>query len=170
MHYWIISYVYVPSLLLTPNTGYYTPKSLWYSSNGLILMQKVLVWERICEQCPVCLLCVGECWACKVRCAKLEGGVDSNWWVCAGVRKTILAQKIYCADPNPKPDSKCGSQVCKGLGNRAVWSIQKYDLTTNIEIFLLNQLLTCRIGSSIFAAVSQLKVISKTWDSLPDTP
>ena len=51
---------------------------------------------------------------------KTRGGVDLNGWVYAGVREAILAQEIYCANPNPKPNSQSGSQIFKGLETQSL--------------------------------------------------
>ena len=112
----------------------------------------------------------GVCCARKARCAKLVGGMDSNGWVCAGVRETILALNIYYSKPNTKPNSQSGSQVCKGLGNQALGSIGEYDLATLIVICPLTQPLKWRIGSSTFAVMSGLKVAITTWPPLPSIP
>ena len=50
---------------------------------------------------------------------KIEGGVDSNGWVRAGVRDEISVQNIYCSKTNTKPDTHYGSQVCNGIGYQA---------------------------------------------------
>ena len=43
-------------------------------------------------------------------------------------------------------------------------------ITDKILIWMLTQILTCKIGSSVFVAMSWLKVASKTCASLPRTP
>ena len=60
-------------------------------------------------------------------------------------RKTILAQEIYCAKPNTKPDSHYGSWVHKGLGIQAPRIIKEYNLATAISIWPLIQPLTCKM-------------------------
>ena len=72
------------------------------------------------------------CCAREARCANLVGGVDSNWWVCAGLRKMILAWDLYCANPNPDPDYQSVSWFRKGLGTRASRSTREYNLVTAI--------------------------------------
>ena len=109
----------------------------------------------------------GRCYAHKAHCAKLAGGLDSNGWVFAGSRETILAREIYCAKPNLEPESQSGSWVCKGLGTQSPRSIREYDLANVIAIRSLTQPLTREMSSSILAAMIQLKVASTTWSSLP---
>ena len=109
---------------------------------------------------------VGGCCTCEARCTKLVGGVDSDEWGCAGVCKNILVQEIYSAKPNADPKSQYRSQVHNGLGTQAPQSIQYYDLASVILIWPLTQPLTCEMGSSVFVAVSRLKVSSTTWSSL----
>ena len=84
--------------------------------------------------------------------------------------KTILLKNVYCAKSNPEPDSQSGSRVHKGLETRALCSIWECTLVTAIAIWTLTQPLTCKIGSSIFAAMSRLKVASTTCASLPIIP
>ena len=87
--------------------------------------------------------------------------------VCAGVRKTILAQEVYCTKPNTKPVSPSGYWFRKGIGTQYLWSIWEYDLATAITIWQLTQTLMCEMGSSIFVDMSRLKVASTTWAYLP---
>ena len=58
----------------------------------------------------------------------------------------ILAQDVYCANPNPKPKSQSGSWVHKILGTQNLRSTLEYDLATTIVIRSLTQLLTCEMG------------------------
>ena len=76
------------------------------------------------------------------------------------MRETILAQDIYCSKPNPKPDSQSGSWLRKVLGTQALQCIREYNPTTVIATRPLTQPFTCKIGSSIFVAMSLLKVAS----------
>ena len=101
----------------------------------------------------------GRC-ACEAHCAKLLGGVYSNGWGCSDRRETILAQDIYCSKPNPKSDSQSGSWLRKVLGTQALQCIREYNPTTVIATRPLTQPFTCKIGSSIFVAMSLLKVAS----------
>ena len=130
MRYCIIIYFCVPcfcfhskSLLFTPNPGHYTPKSLCSSPNGLLFTSKSSSGNVPMSAVPYIHCGVGGCCARKEHCAKLEGGVDSNGWVCIDVCIHILARDIECAKPSPEPDSQYGSWVCEGLGTRAPWSI-----------------------------------------------
>ena len=100
-------------------------------------------------------------------CAKLGRGLDSNGWVRAGVLDAILVWDIYCAKQNPEPDTQSGSRVHKGLVDQAPQSTQEYNLDTEIEKWPLTQTLTYKMGSSTFAAMSQLKVTSTTSAFLP---
>ena len=130
MRYWVISYVCVPcfcfrskSLVFTPNTGHYTPKSPCSSPNGLFFIPKS---SYGCVPMIAFQPDHHGAWGCcthEARCAKLVGGVDSNGRGCAGVRETILTQEIYCTNPNTKPDYQYGSWVCKGLGTQYTQSI-----------------------------------------------
>ena len=88
--------------------------------------------------------------------------MDLNRWVYIGVRGAILAQNIYCANHNPDPGAHSGSRVRRGLGDWYPRSTLEYDLTTKIVIRTLTQPMTCKMGSSIFAAMGQLKVTSTT--------
>ena len=86
------------------------------------------------------------------------------------MRDAILAQNIYCTNPNPDPDAHSGSQVRNELGARSPWSSLEYNLVAVIAIRMLTQPMTCEMGSSIFVAMSQLKVASTTSASLPTIP
>ena len=112
----------------------------------------------------------GLCYAREVSCMNLSGGIDSNGWFCTGVRKTILARNIYSLKTNPKPYSHSRYWVCMRLGNWDPRSTREYDIATAIVIWPITQPLTCKMGSSVFVAVSQLKVVSMTWASLTIIP
>ena len=101
---------------------------------------------------------------------KLEVCLDLNEWVRVCVRDEILAQNNYCYKPNPKYDSHSSSRVWNGIGYQAVWSTLEYDLATTIAIRLLTQPVMCEMGSSIFFAMTQLKVASTTSASLTIIP
>ena len=112
----IIRYVCFPCfyfrskyLVFTPNPGHYTPKSLCFSLNGLVLHQ---ILPRLS------VVRGGGCCTCESRCAKLVLGVDSNGCISAGVYETILEKEVYCNNPNPGPNSQFGSWVRKGLENQ----------------------------------------------------
>ena len=72
---------------------------------------------------------------------------------CAGVRNVILARDISCVNPITNPEAHSGSRVYKGLGIQDPQSTLEYDLATVIAIRTLLQPLTCKMGSSIFAAI-----------------
>ena len=59
---------------------------------------------------------------------------------------------------------------CSGLGRRAPGIIWGYHHTTAIVIWPLTQPLTCKMGSSIFAAMSRLKSVSTTRVYFPSMP
>ena len=149
MHYWIIIYACCPcfrfpprSLLFTSNPGHYTPNSSCSSTNSLNFTLDFLSGYVPVSAIPPIRLGGGGGCARKARCANMVGGVDSNEWVCLGVRETILAQDIYCEKFNPKLDSQYSSLVYKGLGTQSPWSIQEFNLTTAITIRPLIQPLT----------------------------
>ena len=58
------------------------------------------------------------------------------------MRDAILAWNIYCANPNPEPDTHSGSQVQKEIGYQAPQSTPKYDLVTLITTSPLTQTVT----------------------------
>ena len=104
------------------------------------------------------------------RGAKIGWGVDLNEWVCAGMRDAILAQNIYGAKPNPKPDNQSGHQFRKRLG---YWSPQRnreYNPTTAIATRPLIQTLMSKMVLSIFVAMTRLKVENITSDPLTIIP
>ena len=100
----------------------------------------------------------------------LEGGVDSNGWVCAVVCDAILARNIYCAKPNNGPNSHYCSRVHKGLRDWSLHINLEYDLTTAISIRPFTHTVTCEMGSSIFSAMIWIKVDSSTNVSLTIIP
>ena len=112
---------YLLQIPIITRQSLYTPLKKWPA-----FYAKVLVWVRTYERCPIRPLW-GGFWAWSAL-NKTSGGVDYNGWGCAGVHD--------CAKPNPKPKSQYVSQVRKGLGTRATWSIWEYDLTTAIAIRL----------------------------------
>ena len=89
-----------------------------------------------------------------------------NW----GVRTKLLCRKKICAKSKPDPKSQYISWSCRGLGRRALWIMQDYNITDSIEIPLLTQPCTYEMVSSSFSAKSQLKVMSKTRASLTIMP
>ena len=101
---------------------------------------------------------------------KLEVWMDSNGWVHACVRNAILAQNNYWAKPNPKTDSHSSSRVHSGIGTQAPQSNLIYYLATEMLTGLLTQPVNCEIGSSIFPAMTQLKVAGTISASFPIIP
>ena len=84
---------------------------------------------------------------------KLVGGMDSNGWGCAGVRKNILTREFYWATIIPKPEYQYGSWVRKVLGNQSARIIWEYNLATPITIRPLTQPFTWKMDSSVLEAV-----------------
>ena len=82
----------------------------------------------------------------------------------------LFRRAVYCANPTPEPDSQSGSMSRRGLGRRASLIMREYDLATAIAIRPITQPCTCEMGSSIFAAMSQLKFASTTRASFPSMP
>ena len=145
------------SLIFTPNTGHYMPISTYSSPNGLLYTPNLLSGFVPVSAVPSVQRGKGLCCARKVRYAKLGQGVDLNGWVWGGVHNTILARDINCAKPNPEADAQSGYWVCKELDTRAVQSTWEYDLATTFAIRVLNQPLTCQMGSSTFTLMIWLK-------------
>ena len=175
--YWILSYVCCPYfrflykfLLFMPIPGHYTPMFPCSYPNRIIFTLHFLSGFALVGSIQSIRLWEGLCHSHFSRCANLAAGVNSNGWFCTGVRKTILAQNFYCDHPNTDTNSQSGSQVHKWLGNWDLWITWECDLVTAIAIHLLNQPLIWKMGSSIFAAISQLKVTSNTWYFLPIIP
>ena len=144
------------------------PMSPYSSPNGLLFNLKYL--SGYINMSAVPSISRGGGVVLRARSAKPVGGVDSNGWGCAGVWESILAQEIYFFKTYPKPYAQSGSWVFKGLGTWAPRSIWEYDLVTVFTIRPLIQPLTWEMGSSIFMAMSQLKVGSTTWASLSIIP
>ena len=65
---------------------------------------------------------------------------------------------IYCANTILKPDSRFGSLSHRKLGRGSPLIIHQYYLMTAIAIQPITQPCTCKMGSSIFSAVSRLKL------------
>ena len=150
------------SFLFMPNPGINTPMSPCSLPNGLLFTPILSYGSVPLSAVPSVHRLVGD--------AKQEGGVDFNGWVRAGVRDAVFLRNIYFAKPNPEPNAHSGSRVWKGLGDRALRKTLEYDLANNILIRPLTQPVTCEIGSSIFAAMSRLKVVITTSVSLPIIP
>ena len=151
-----------------PNNGHYMLKYQWYSPNGMLFTPKYSS-----GYIPMSNILSVRCGGCCIRdahCEKLVGGVDLNGWGCAGVHETILAWEIYCSKTNTKPTYQYGYRVRKVFGTwdpRIIW---EYNFATAIVIGLLTQPKICKMGSSIFVAMSRLKVASINWASLPIIP
>ena len=113
-------------------------------------------------------VCHGEevCWACEEHCENLVGGMDLMCQLAQVCTKQSWQKNIYCANPNPDTDSQCGYRFLKELRSWYTCSILEYDLTTTIATRISTQPLIWKMGSSIFVAMSQLKVVSMTWDPL----
>ena len=71
---------------------------------------------------------------------------------------------------NTEPDAQSGSWIRKGLDTWNLWSTLEYNTETVIAIWTLTQPLTCKMGSYIFADMSQIKVASMNWASLNIIP
>ena len=82
----------------------------------------------------------------------------------------LLWREIYCAKPRPNAGSQSGFRSRRGLGIQAPRILCEYDLATKIAIQPLIHTLTCKIGSSIFAAMCRLKTKSTTRAYLPSMP
>ena len=96
--------------------------------------------------------------------------MDSNGWVCVCVRDAILDRNNYCTKPNPKSNSHSGSWVHNVLGAQSLQITLKYDLVNKILTGPLTQPVVWEMGSSIFAAMTKLKVATATSASLPIIP
>ena len=64
---------------------------------------EIPVWKRTCERRPVCPSWWVGGVAHKFCCAKIGGGVYSNGWVCAGLRKLFWREKFIALIPMPNP-------------------------------------------------------------------
>ena len=144
------------SLLFTPNPGLYMPMYPCSPPNGL--MFTTILSYGLVTLSAITSVCRG-----------VGGRKTRGLYILmvADVCDAILAQYIYCAKLNPDSYTQLGSQVYMRLGARAVQRTWEYDLVTVIEIRPLTQPLTCEMSSSIFSAMSQLKVAITTSASLP---
>ena len=79
----------------------------------------------------------------------------------------LFWRTIYCANPRPNARYQSRSRSCRGLGSWAPRGMHEYDLTTAITICMLNKPHTCKMVSSIFSAMSQLKFAGTIRASLP---
>ena len=77
---------------------------------------------------------------------------------------------IYCANPKPKPNSRSVSLSRRGIGRRSPWVIWDYYLATATSILPLIHPRTCKMGSSIFAAMIWLKLGRKDRASFLSVP
>ena len=85
----------------------------------------------------------------------------------AGFRVKFFSCAILFDNLRPFARSQFGSQYHRGMGSSRPWIIREYDLTTEIAIRPLIQNFTCKMGSSIFSAMSWIKFESTTRASLP---
>ena len=88
--------------------------------------------------------------------------LDRKWNIFARACKKLLWRTIHCANTIYLPDFQSGSLSCRGLWRQDIWIIQEYNLAITIKIRPLTQPHTCKMGSSLFASMSQLKLASMT--------
>ena len=93
--------------------------------------------------------------------------IDSNGWLRVCVIDVILVQNNYCAKPNPDTDAHYGYRVCNELEYQASRSTLEYDVIIVRSIRPLTQPVMYKIGSSIFAATTQIKLDGTTSAYLP---
>ena len=123
---------------------------------------------------PPYTISVRHRWVERMCSAIKEGGRMWGWAIkrnnFAWVGPKIFWRVIYFANRNPETDSHYVSLSQKILGKWYPWIIREYYLATAIVIRPLTHPRTCKMGSSIFAAMSQLKFASMNWYSLPKIP
>ena len=143
--------------IFTPNWGRYTPKSPFSSPNGLLSTLNSFSGYVSVSAIPSVCRCWWDmlhAWS-ALRTTIGRGGY--KW-----VRLRMCTHKNW----HKKPNSQFDSRVCKILETQAPRSVWEYDLATVIAIQTLTCCLLCEMGSSVFAAMSWLKVASMTWSWL----
>ena len=85
----------------------------------------------------------------------------------ASVRAGLFQRAIYCDKLRPDVRYQSKSWSRRGQGSRSMWIINQYDLATEIAIHSLVHQHTCRMGSSIFAAMSRLNFAKNNQGLLP---
>ena len=81
----------------------------------------------------ICHLGVGGlCAQSLLRKTRVRGGF--NWVSLRRFGRNYFGARIYCSNPNPKPNPQSGSWFHKWLGTRALWSVQEYELAAVIAI------------------------------------
>ena len=106
-------------------------------------------WERA--------WCVNEGERDKSRgCKKMFVDVQKTFWYV-----------IYCVNPRPNDGYQLGFWSPRGLRILDPWIICEYKLATAIVFWTLTQICMCKMGSYIFATMSELKFTSTTRDPLP---
>ena len=88
----------------------------------------------------------------------------------ARVCAKLFWSTIYCANPSPEHDSQLGSLSCRWMGRRVLHIMHEYNCAIYILIRPLIHPRTCKMGSSIFTAMIQLKFTSKTRASFTSMP
>ena len=104
----------------------------------------------------------------RARGARVRGGGMGHTGgkkLFADSRAELFWHAIYCANLMPDASSQSGSWSLRGMMIWAPRIMCEYDLETAIAIRPLIQILTCEIGSSIFAAMSRIKISIMTRDS-----
>ena len=105
----------------------------------------------------------------RVQCAD-EGGWRGHTGgknLFADVCAKLLWRVIYCPNPMLNAGSQSGYLSCSVLWSRSSRIIFQYVLATEILIQLVIHPCVCKMGSSIFAAMSRLKFVSTIRASLP---
>ena len=108
----------------------------------------------------------------QARCADKGGGqVTLAERTIARVCANCFSGAEFIA-PKPRPNtvSQFGSRYRRGLGRRALKIMGEYDPVTAIAIRPLTQPRMCGMGSSVFSAMSWLKVVSMTRESFLSMP
>ena len=99
-----------------------------------------------------------------------ESGVTLVSIFCSSLRVKLFSHKMYCAKLSPGSESQSGSWYRRGLGRWDPRIMRDYDLVTVVAISQLTHPHTCEMGSSIFSAMSRLKLVSTERGSFPCIP
>ena len=123
------------------------------------------IWVSI-----LCLRYVVNDISCGMR--RLGRRAGERWWqfFCGSVHAKLFWHAIYFANPRPNIEYHSGSRSLRGLGRRSMQIMQDYDLVNMITIRKLTQPRTCEMDSSIFSAMSRLKLESMTRYSFLSMP
>ena len=159
---YIILLFFDRSLIFTPKYQIFTP------IQSVLSLLFPLNWSRAILQRLI--PSVFHMWRVRYTISKGREGntrLGRRWKSFARVCAKLFWIVIYCSNLRPEPNSQSGSLSHRGMGSQYPLIMCYCGCATAILIQMLIHPHTCKMGSSIFAAMIWLKFVSTNRASLP---